>query len=126
MLLGTPLKREDFINVTFRKGVVPKGRPRKERGGAPLFKATKPSNTSEARLTKSRKRKEDSITSDKATKKKTEESTTKKPRGRPPKKFHLCQFTFESGEDLVNCGNCSKLVHSDCWKGDGDSCTNKK
>ena len=118
--------REDFSNVEFRKGVVPKGRPRKERGGAPTFKSTKPSNTSE--LTKSRKWKEDPTTSDnKVTKKKkTEEATTKKPRGRPPKKCHLCQIAFESGEDLVNCGNCSKIVHSDCWRMDGDSCTKKK
>ena len=118
--------REDFSNVEFRKGVVPKGRPRKERGGAPTFKSTKPSNTSE--LTKSRKRKEDLTTSDnKVTKKKkTEEATTKKPRGCRPKKCHLCQFAFESGEDLVNCGNCSQIVHSDCWRGDGDSCTRKK
>ena len=41
-------------------------------------------------------------------------------------KCHLCQFAFESREDLVNCGNCSQIVHSDCWKGDGDSCTKKK
>ena len=44
--------RSGFANVSFRKGVVLKGRPRKERGGAPTFKPTKPSKSTEAKLKK--------------------------------------------------------------------------
>ena len=53
------------------------------------------------------------------------ENKVKQRRGRPPKKCHLCQFNFESGEDLTDCNNCGKLVHSDSNKGDSDSCKNK-
>ena len=31
-------ERDGFENLSFRTGVVPKGRPRRERGGAPIFK----------------------------------------------------------------------------------------
>ena len=36
-------------------------------------------------------------------------------------KCHLCDFNFESGEKRKRC-HCKKLVHLDCFNGDGDEC----
>ena len=70
--------RSGFNNLSFTKSVIPKGRPRKDKGGAPSFKPTKPSK-SVGTITKKRKCADNA--NDETSRE--NEPAQKRPRGRP-------------------------------------------
>ena len=133
--------RSGFNNLSFTKSVIPKGRPRKDKGGAPSFKPTKPSK-SVGTITKKRKCADNA--NDETSRE--NEPAPKRPRGRPKgsknvkkndknlkqkksnhtaaegneyEKCWTCHDDLDGDDMETKCPKCELPLHQDCLRGDG-------